>query len=224
MRKNEDAKILIIIPAAGFGRRVGSPESKEMLQFSHSGPLIDLALSRCLSARERAKVHVITRAEKTTLIEHLSDWRDRLNLDVQIVEPTRDWPETVLASQKFWREWNIVLLPDIDFKPDTAFSEIIQYVSRPSVEADVVAAVHRVGADAEKWGYVHPYQAGVEVGEKPTMIKTNWAWGIYAFRRSIGEQLLKAQMDAFISREWRTVEARPFFLKLAEFKDLTRLE
>ena len=87
----------IIIPAAGFGTRVGSPEAKEMLILQDQQPLIDFAIQ--LAKENQAVAHVITRKEKKSLIAHL---QNQTAVNIQLIEPSKEWPDTILKSKDFW--------------------------------------------------------------------------------------------------------------------------
>src|SRR3990167_336203 len=105
----------MLIPAAGLGTRVGSPEAKEMLprpagvSFENE-PMITMALQ--LAAECEAKPHVITREEKVSLVKYLSKMRTPLAdliappISVQLVGATREWPDTLLLSRPAWSDYN----------------------------------------------------------------------------------------------------------------------
>ncbi len=208
---------LVIIPAAGFGRRVGSPEAKELFLRPDGTRLIDLGL-QCAS--ERAwPAHVITRTEKTSLVRYL---KQSPNTTVQLIGATYDWPETILQSEPFWHEWNLVFLPDMDFKPRKILEEFAFEMSVGDV--DVITANHLV-EDASHWGLLWPDSAtGLTVGEKVPIEKSEkrQAWGLYAFKKSAGRKLLEAQLDSCRDHRLRQLPIRSKALKLSAYLDLTR--
>lgn len=208
---------LVLVPAAGFGRRVGSPEAKELLLRDDGTLLIDLALQ---TASERGwPVHVITRPEKRSLIRYLEQVP---HVTVQTIGPTFDWPETLLASEHYWHEWNLVFLPDMEFKPRKIVDDLAFMMSLG--KADVVTANHLVN-DPEKWGVLWPEKGiGLTVGEKvPVNVdEPRWAWGLYGFRKTVGKVLLEAQLASCRDHRLKHLQIRAASLQLDEFKDLTR--
>lgn len=209
---------LVILPAAGFGRRLGSPEAKEVLPLWNGRPLIDKALS--LAVDRSWPVLVVTRKEKVSLLEHLRKY-PMLNIEVVLVEPTRDWPESLLATQNHWREWNLVTLPDTDYSPAGIWDEMSEFRSS---EVDLVVAQHTV-SDPERWGFLNFTEHGLSVGEKPqsTIGRASTAWGLYMFHKRIGQKLLQTQLQSQIEQRWMEIESiRGSALSLESFEDLTR--
>lgn len=199
-----------IVPCAGFGTRMSMKpnESKEMLVDPSTGlRLIDGVLRD--AAVTGASVHVITRAEKTDLIEYITP---KENVTVQIIEPEGEWADTVLQSQSFWDEKNILILPDTVWEPrlDTLF----KIEASLKLGCDTVFAVHKV-ENVSKWGRVDWYS----VTEKPAILGPGYAWGLIGFTNSGNN------CDLF---ETMTEKNCPYrlqdssFLFLDSFKDLTR--
>ena len=102
------SKPLLLLPAAGFGTRVGSPNAKEIFFGANGGPLIEASLHQA-RLRDWA-VHVITRKEKTDLLNYLKEYQnkyfnpdqvDGFNISIQIIEPSREWPDTLLKSKDY---------------------------------------------------------------------------------------------------------------------------
>ncbi len=180
-------KPLVLIPAAGFGRRMGSPLAKEILPLRAKRPLIEAPLEWCADRHWPALV--ITRQEKTNLIEYLS-WRNKTlvgerhfsprvddlrtntsSVDTLIVGATQDWPDTLLASRDHWHEWNLVLLPDVDFAPLEILDQIAEQMGRLSpLPNQLIVASHDIGLDENArrgWGFLLPTSKGVMIAEKP---------------------------------------------------------
>ncbi len=98
--KSTQSHGLILIPAAGYGTRMGSPPAKEILHAPDTqSPLIERALS--LTKKLGCRAHVITRKEKTSLIEYVIDYSNHNHLEttIQIVNPTREWPEAEVRAR-----------------------------------------------------------------------------------------------------------------------------
>jgi dTDP-glucose pyrophosphorylase len=205
---------VILIPAAGFGTRVGSPEAKELLPDPSGQPLIESALGQ---AQARGwPVHVITRAEKKSLIEYLRR-RSGLEISIQLIRPSREWPDTLLLSKEHWRQRNILCLPDTRFSPESAIDQLVQS------PAELAAAVFDT-SDASTWGVLRSLPTGqLEICEKPRDHRPGQkAWGLLAFTPSAGHQLLNAQLASTLDHQWRTLDFSHEFIDLDWFKDLTR--
>lgn len=207
----------VILPAAGFGVRAGAPLSKEMLPHPGTGrPLIEEVLRRLAQFKLRA--HVIVRKEKTNLIEFLTHFE---NVDVQLVDATQEWPDSVLRSKDFWAEENLLYLPDSEFAPlemiDSLFEALTQYA---------VAFAGFAVEDPTQWGLVRFHDHGFEIADKPQDSKTPsapaWAWGLIAFRKDIGGELFAKILLSNQQKDWQRlgVSARAF--QLEKYSDLTR--
>jgi len=232
---NQDC--LIIVPAAGFGKRAGMAEgtgagtgaAKELLPrptgtYLAGEPMINLAL-QC-AQQLSAHVHVVTRAEKTQLIDYISNSnliykndstaQTSREIGLQIVQPTREWPDTILQARAHWREFNLVVLPDTDFAPVVVLEEMHRRLQSASVVFATFSA-----DDYKTWGVVDPN--GMRHCEKPLVWPTGaCAWGLFGFRRAAGEKLLQNLLQSTLDHEWRPLPEDTQFLQLESFKDLTR--
>lgn len=209
---------LIIVPAAGFGRRVGSPEAKELLPGPNGRPMIEFVLE---IARERNwPVHVITRPEKTSLVEYLENLNHHgHSISIQMTPPTPDWPHTLLSTAPHWRETNLVFLPDTIFAPIQTVDRIQAALSE---NHQVAWAAHYV-ENRSTWGVIE--SAGdrtLRIGEKPQNAGPGWCWGFFGFQRDAGEQLLKAQSLSTLDHQWQSLNLKGREFQLTEFQDLTR--
>jgi len=218
------SKPLVLLPAAGFGTRVGSPPAKELLPDLQNRPLIDFALEQAL-AREWP-VHVITRAEKHSLLEHLATWQARgLVISIQLVGPTKEWPETLLLSKPFWRENNLVVLPDTRYEPLNIWDEMLTAQQKTSAEAVYAVCESTDFSRASSWGVIaaDPFR----LCEKPQQALAESAnsylfWGLMMFEKSAGESLLQAHLASTFDHQWKPVAARVQLVRLQSFVDLTR--
>lgn len=214
---------MVLLPAAGLGTRVGSPPAKELLPDLQNRPLIDFALEQAF-AREWP-VHVITRAEKRSLLEHLATWQDRgLDVSIQLVELTKEWPETLLLSRPFWRENNLVVLPDTRYEPLDIWDEMLR------VQQKMAAAVYAVCesqdfSNISSWGVIEsdPFR----LCEKPQHLLSKsensyLIWGLMMFEKSAGEALLQAHLESTFDHQWKALAAEVHLVRLQSFIDLTR--
>lgn len=197
-----------IVPCAGFGTRMNmkTNESKEMLIDPSTGyRLIDNVLR--LANITGASVHVITRKEKTDLIEYL---KDKPNVEVQIIEPKGEWAATVLQSEKYWEESNILILPDTKWDP--LLSTLEQIEESLKLGCYSVFAVHKVD-DVSKWGRIKDYT----LTEKPKDTGPGYAWGLIGFNPNEGLSIFSN-----CSQGWDLQLMNSSFIFLDSFKDLTR--
>lgn len=198
--------IKAIIPAAGFGTRMGMKpnESKELLP--HNGrPLIEHTLELC--SIFKLTPHVITRVEKQDLIEYCK----ARSIECQILDKVEgEWPDTVLKSQPYWDWDNILLLPDTVFGPISAIETMKMNLS---LGCRYVLALHNV-ADISMWGSVQDYY----LIEKSSVVGPGKAWGILGFNSVYGEELFTAMSKR--NEPFRLRDCA--FVQLANFADLTR--
>lgn len=165
-------KPLVIIPAAGWGTRVGSPPAKELLShpiYPHRN-FIEQALHVCDQAELDALF--ISRADKSAL----NDWLLK-NIPANnylIIEQTTEWTDSLLQSQPLWRSKNILLLPDTQWRPLNAMDQLIQSLDNHQVGI----LLHQV-TDPTQWGMV----SLDFMIEKPQSLEVQYlgAWGIVGF-------------------------------------------
>lgn len=195
-----------IIPCAGYGTRMNMKptESKELTLYKGL-PLIEYSLHAC--KREGIHPHVITRAEKTDLIAYCK----KQNVACQVIAPQKEWPETVLASKKYWDNDNILILPDTIFEPLSVVSDIVFALKMGSRYA---IGVHRV-SDVSKWGRV----TNSEIAEKPQDESPGMAWGMIGFKREHGDYLFSE-----IAATGKVNLINTSYVRIKKFKDVTRGE
>lgn len=204
----------VLIPAAGFGRRVGSPEAKEMLPDPQGQPLIAAALDLALG--RGWDVVVATRAEKKSLVQYL----ENRGVEILLLEPTQEWPQTVLKTKSVWREWNLLLLPDCRFQPEVILDEI--WAQAQKSKARAYAGVFKVDS-GRKWGCLRQNREGRwSIAEKPLEQKPELAWGIWLFHKDVGEELFQRCFDSQVDHSWQSLSFDLQTVELESFKDLTR--
>ena len=204
----------VILPAAGFGRRVGSPPAKEMLPHPQTGrPLIGEVLNRLLPWGWA--VHVVTRREKTELRDFLSRFP---HVGVQTVNATLEWPDSVLSSKEAWADFNLLYLPDSEWTPVSLLPEMFLALEHH----EVVFAGFKV-QNPESWGVVRFESQGITIADKPREFdKIEWAWGSMAFRREVGRELFTRILLANQSGTWQKLSLSVARLEMESYVDLTR--
>jgi dTDP-glucose pyrophosphorylase len=218
---------LVLIPAAGFGTRVGSPAAKELFLGPSGSPLIAFGLEQ---ARLRGwPVHVITRKEKFELIQYLQGYRQQtgIQLEIQLIEPSREWPDTLLKSEPYWGEKNLLCLPDTVFEPLEIWDDLA------TANVDLAAATFKP-ADFSTWGVFRTTApSGSQIGERRLWVcekpqeqdvdtNTFQAWGILCWRKNAGQALLSAQLESGQDRKWRALNMTYKSFDLDLFQDVTR--
>src|SRR5258708_92126 len=103
----------VLIPSAGFGKRMGNPPAKELFPDPETGrPLIEFAFH--LAASCTATSVVITRRDKTQLREALETYP---GLETILIERSAEWTDTVMQSEPAWGDLNVLIMPDTRFHP-----------------------------------------------------------------------------------------------------------
>jgi UTP-glucose-1-phosphate uridylyltransferase len=209
---------LVLIPAAGFGVRAGEPPAKELLPLrenSENKILIEEPLRWC--QQRNWPCLVIIRKNKTVLIDYLQNYHPKVQ--IQLIESSKDWQDTLLQSQNHWASHNLVLLPDVEFNPLTILDQMISEWS----DQDVIAATHNV-TDVNNWGFIlKKSNEEFSVFEKPpALLKHPHAWGIFGFKKDIGQTLLEAQMKSHVTHQEIPLKGKISTFSLESFKDLTR--
>lgn len=222
----------LLIPAAGFGTRVGSPPSKELYLRPDSNETLISGAIRWGEERHWPIV-IITRRDKTVLNEYL--FKNHPKVEVVIIDKSEDWQSSVLQSYESWGEHNILILPDVEFEPLSILDDIAKELNI----YDIVGACHKVN-DQENWGHIWKVNDNeYAVFEKPLTslnintsnlnsfkfidyVQKSSAWGILGFRKKHGRKLLEAQWQS--QREQFAVQVSGSFklLELNKFVDLTR--
>jgi dTDP-glucose pyrophosphorylase len=195
-----------IIPCAGFGTRMNMryDQSKEMLP-AEDGYIIDYSLKLC--EEYGLTPLIITRKDKTDLHDYI---HNETQYEIQIITPYGEWPDTILMSQDYWHEHNILILPDTRFKP----TNVIQLIKNDlELGAAASIALHSV-TDTSKWCIVKDY----DLTEKPTFNENGWAMGLIGFNRSEGARLFNGLRVR--GSPYRLLDAS--FQYLDSFQDITR--
>jgi hypothetical protein len=208
----------VLIPAAGFGNRVLHGGSKELLPRPlTSKPLIDQAIADALSSG--AKPHVILRSEKTELISYLLKFAPEVS--IQEITKSRDWPETILFSSAHWLDYNLIYLPDLEFRPRAAVLQIFHLLEHQG--CDVVIA-GRQKIEPSQWGVFDRFTKSNKIRfcEKPQGLKSAWAWGLIGFRSDVGVSLLTELLTSSHDHKWRELSLNATYIELDELNDLTR--
>lgn len=202
----------IIIPAAGFGTRVGSPEAKELI--GHQGkPLILKAIE--IGQKLGIPCHVITREEKRSLIEFLSQYS---HVSTQVIKPSKEWPDTILQSKAFWADRNILILPDTTWSPENIEVKILDALNNYDI------AIGAFQTDNFKtWGVFNSKSNTYSLVEKPQINNPHYlAWGLLAFRKEVGESLFEKILESTFDHQEKNTAFTFQFFKLDQFTDLTR--
>lgn len=194
--------IRTLIPASGFGTRIGmSPnQSKELLlDPKDNRPLIEWCLDVAINPL------IIVRKEKQDLIDYCS----KNNIEYIIVDNTKEWPDTVLRSECFWDDRNILMLPDVRYNNK---EDVIKQIT--DSYKSLTFGVHEVD-DVSKWGHV----CLGHTQEKPNVNTSGYAWGVISFDREIGQELFTSYLNKTVYKyDINDVK----YVKLENFKDITR--
>jgi dTDP-glucose pyrophosphorylase len=213
------SKTHIIVPCAGYGVRVGSPPAKELLPHpTTKKPLIE----GCLEMAEETgwPLVLITRPEKKVLIDYVHQQEKQRHIHVEwvLVKNTKEWPESVLASQPFWGEQNLLLLPDVEWNPKSAVVEIVDNLKTYDISYGLFES-----ENLQTWGTVEISDRQIRVCEKPRENYDGFLpWGLLAFKRSVGRFLFDSLLRSTLDHEVRTLPFKAQKIALDSFVDLTR--
>ena len=196
---------LVIIPAAGFGTRVGSPPAKELLPHPHYPHLnfLEKAIERANFIN--AIPLVVTRTDK----EVLNLWLEERQIPHLQVTQTSEWVESVRLTEMFWKKRNLLLLPDTDFSPESILEDLIEY--------EIGAGVFQV-EDLRLWGGIEQNR----ISEKLSAGGPGLAWGVLSFSQEKGKFFWDLYEKAQKTQNWVSLPVNIEMLKLNWFKDLTR--
>ncbi len=218
--RTEKSKVLI--PAAGFGKRSKTEDgkSKELLIHPVSGmPMIRHTTE--IAQKLDCDCHIILRKEKTDLRDYLENLDfSKNNLKIQVIESSIEWPETLLLSEKYWAESNLILLPDLIWENSDVGFRMLNHVN--SGDSELVFAGKTV-SDPENWGIVNLFNQDVIFCEKPrSFVSHPWAWGLIAFKRSRGRELLEKLLKSSQDHEWQSLSGVAELFDLQQMRDETR--
>ena len=236
----------IIIPAAGYGKRMGSVSAKELLPHPNSGkPFLLEAIQKHQALQ--APFHIISRKDKIELNEFiyslkkgstlhpgsilqqdfspLSDPID-VPIELQCIEPSKEWPDTILQSKPYWTEWNLLVLPDADYHPLVTLKQLEEF-QKSDAAYSVLFFTFNV-ENSSTWGMVRCATDFFEVVEKPqstsNLMAKDKAWGLILFHKNIGEALFSALLESNVDHFWKRIEGKAHEISLDDFEDLTRVK
>ncbi len=216
------ANRLVLIPAAGFGRRVGSPPAKELLtpvEF-HGLNFIDHALGLCREWQARALV--VVRQNKTELINHLRQTSSPDWVSCFEIESSKEWADTCRQAVPALAAHNLLLLPDTQFAPEDIGAKLFAMIEGPSSTGLALATF--ATPTPQVWGCFRSQASRSLIAEKPKG-ETNGAlaWGLMAFHQGLAKDLFSAiQLSHETGGKWQTLPATVEPLALDHFVDLTR--
>lgn len=182
-----------------------------MLLDDKGRPLIEWGLEQ---ARIREwPVHVILRQEKSNLIEFLKNYS--YNISYQCVPETKDWPESLMLSEPYWHQKNIVWLPDTRFEPLEALDVINYQLESRKIVYGVFAVENSM-----MWGVVNEVKNSI--CEKCQISGPQKAWGLMGFFKSSGKELFEAHLKSTLQKKEVSVSEKILTVELEKFADLTR--
>lgn len=206
----------VIIPAAGFGKRVGTPKSKELLYYKDdSFPLIQWCLNLC--KKYELKPIVISRKDKIDLNEFLVS----RNIETCLIDKSEEWTHSVELSQDYWGPKNILILPDSRFKPEDI---LLQIQTRLSY-SNLVFGVFDI-AQPQEWGVLSKKDERYLISEKPRTVQSydsSVAWGIIGFQKEAGAKLFSSLRKSSKDHLFYPIESQGVeCFRLHSYEDVTR--
>jgi hypothetical protein len=203
---------IALIPCTGYGGRAGAPLYSEML------PHPRFAMSFLAKAIERAQnigyqPLVISRLDKVLL----NDWLRGNAIPHALVTPRYSWIQSMQVTQPLWKAKNMVIMPDVDFRPEGALAQVAQLLeSNP-----VVMGVFNVEA-MDFWGGVKFEGEKVYIGESIKTREPGLNWGLIGFQQASGEELWRCSRESQIKKEWLELNLKVSSVPLHAFFDHTK--
>lgn len=206
----------LLIPAAGFGKRLQADRSKELLILKEENePMIEWSLK--LAQAHDMQAVIISREDKNDLNEFLEKKKATYDLEVMLIRSSIEWADSLLQAEELWSNSNIVLLPDTRFKP----MSIIADLNNVLLQSPCAFATFRAES-LKTWGAIRYKDEKYFIAEKPeSTLSTDLAWGLFGFNESYGKALLQTILKStsdFILLPEGDVETLP----LEYFEDKTR--
>ncbi len=215
-----------LIPAAGFGKRVGEPPAKELLiDPENQRPLIDWSLQLAIDLG--LKPVVITRESKTSLRAYLDEYWHSRGVEVHLVSHSKEWPDSILQSEVLWGPINLMLLPDTRFEPISLVKQLIHDCEN---DKDASFGFFRTIERLDTWG-VLDWSASrtLKICEKPKTLPRISSpqdkmapWGLISFKKEVGKNLFSDLLGSNQSHEWFEFRNSYSLHELNSFRDITR--
>jgi hypothetical protein len=173
-----------LIPAAGFGTRMGTPPAKELLPHPYFKNKNFLEI--CLESCQKLSVSplVISRKDKT----ELNDFLSKNKIPYILINHSLDWQDSILQSISLWQEENLVLLPDTYYNPLSQVQMTVMKLKEVSLSFTYFKV-----SDSKNWGGIKFDSNEVLIVEKKTGF--NYAWGHLGFKKEIGSKLFKSLLQ-----------------------------
>lgn len=166
-----------------------------------------------------AQVVVISRNEKRDLNQFLRSQKIVSSSDLSLVEiaSSLEWPESILLSRKHWGDRNLLILPDTRFESPQTALHLVEDLDKYEISFATFSV-----DDPEKWGVLCSQNPLVGC-EKPQLLKgPQKAWGVIAFRNSIGTELFEKLLRSTMTRTPYQLSCWSNWRDLKSFVDLTR--
>lgn len=207
----------VLIPAAGFGKKIGSPKAKELLYYGKEDkPIIEWGLDLVQKAQMQSVV--IVRKDKKVLLDYLKIIKSKYQIKICEIEGSREWPHSLLQSQVYWSQKNIVLLPDTRFSPKNILLQIDQALN--------VSSMCFATFDSESlqdWGCITNKAGLLQICEKPQKSEPDARpWGVFGFQKERGQELLEKILLSCHDQKFYHVEGSSDFILMDNFCDITR--
>jgi hypothetical protein len=143
-----------------------------------------------------------------------------VEISIQLIESSREWPDTLLKSKPYWKEKNLICLPDTRYEPESIWDSLM------ASHAPIAAATFEpkdFSTSFSSWGFFRKSDHGFELCEKPQEpLEDMQAWGLICFEASVGEALFNHQLESTFDHQWKKLPYDIDYLTLQFFTDLTR--
>jgi len=206
MSLSDSKSLSIILPAAGFAQRMGTPEAKELIEVCTGTRLIDFSLNHIRLAQKLKiphKVIVVIRKEKESVYEHVyKTLSPASQVLCEYFNPNfQEWPGSIFSAKRHFSNYNLVLLPDSvirlsanDPMTNENGSNLVEQVIQNLTRSPLVLGVCRCSDPSilSTMGSVKIGDDGnvLDLKDKPRKPESfNGFWGALAFNKSIASEL-----------------------------------
>jgi dTDP-glucose pyrophosphorylase len=207
---------LAIIPAAGFGSRVGSPPAKELLLHPNGQRFIDHTID--LAYKLNTQVLVISRKDKHALNEYLIEKQKHdKRLSLLLIDQTPEWTWSVQLASPYFHQKNILLLPDSDWGTFDVGKDLLKSLDSSEISVGVFQV-----ENPKVWGMIEVKENSLFMGEKPLKTESHLAWGLISFQGSFGKIFWEKYKTTSQQHHMIPISTHFKILKLQWFRDLSR--
>lgn len=241
--KSSSPELTVILPCAGYGRRLGLERPKELFEIFPGLCLIDFSLAhiRAALANMVIRIAVVIRPWKAEVVDYVRHRFPGVKVDAVLFDDAyEEWAGSVYSARGAFSTHNLVLLPDsvlnvskgrgenLPICYDAAGTPLLDLISKALLKHEVIFGgikcrdrrlLKKLGALRIEEGIVTAFQ------DKPRELfeQYNGFWGCYAFQGEAGGALYDFLVNS-VRHQPVSLQDQPFYppgvVMLESYKDL----